>query len=231
VVIPYWIVENELSITLAPVVPDPVVGVDDQRRHVEHLQTGCDGESALSGAEHQDLWVHVLLFLLPALRPVLPVGVTSMLHPSRPAVTDRLFMALELLQQRVQREDLPGSLVFSQRHHTVTTANFSLKVDNEDDAVDMAPSINRPKLGRSHLGTLVDGQLRQRDFGRGQVPFNLAASLDCSEGPCQGQVIAPVALLFEEQVCNGCCISLGQRVIEARNDLVSDVGCIDTAVG
>lgn len=48
-IIPYWIVQNQLVISIAPIVADARVPINNEGIDSKHLETCCNGETALAG--------------------------------------------------------------------------------------------------------------------------------------------------------------------------------------
>jgi hypothetical protein len=47
-VIPYWVMKNELVVTLPPIITNLIFFVDNERFNIGHFETGCGAEPSLS---------------------------------------------------------------------------------------------------------------------------------------------------------------------------------------
>lgn len=47
-IVPYWIVEHELMVSISPIVADSLVAVNDESVHTKNLETGSDRQASLS---------------------------------------------------------------------------------------------------------------------------------------------------------------------------------------
>jgi hypothetical protein len=97
VVVPHGVVEDELSVPLAPVVADGVVGVDDEGGDVEHLESSVGRQTALAGANNQDRWFGVgeVDAVLAPFSPAFASGVVAVLNAPGSVVTQGLLVTGE----------------------------------------------------------------------------------------------------------------------------------------
>jgi len=61
VVIPNWIVKNELMVSLAPIITDSLISINDESVYPEHFQASCGCETSLAGTWHSDIVREIVL--------------------------------------------------------------------------------------------------------------------------------------------------------------------------
>jgi hypothetical protein len=50
VVVPNWIVKNKLMVSLAPIITDSLVSINDESVYAEHFKASCGCETSLASA-------------------------------------------------------------------------------------------------------------------------------------------------------------------------------------
>lgn len=136
---------------------------------------------------------------LPPLSPVLPPRLPAMLHALRPAEERPFLVALEPLQPRVQREDPPPVLLVHELQQPDARPVRCLEREERADARDLARGVDGRLLRRPHGRRGVRREARQPEAVLGargvlEEVEDGRAALDGAEGPCQGEVVAPVGM-------------------------------------
>ena len=219
----HLIVQGERMITLAPVVPDARLAIDDQRIDAELRETRRDRQPGLTAADDQHGGVAVLVDggSLAQIEPIGSAEITRIGLALRPRLPDMLLVALYFVERRQKRPGLsaPVAVIRNQPQDSAAAALQRLEREDRlhcgcacarDAAWRGAIGIN-PEIRRSGPSVLIQlGDDRIRAFDRANVP-------------CERQHIAPIALVMEQRLQRRTA-GLHQCAFELREPIFHDCG-------
>ena len=188
----HFVVQRQRVITLAPIVADTLMPVDDQRVDAELLQPRRDREAGLAAADHDDRGIAIGKSALAG-APVGPIFGAEVARRVRfAAPLELLFVAAQFVQIRVQRPGPQAPLaVGNKTNDAVTRTGRGLEFEDRLDrfgagAVD--PARRRPRGRDMEIRRL---RARERGSQRRLDSRPAGHGLDC---PGEGQQVAPQAV-------------------------------------
>src|SRR5260221_2686823 len=103
-VVPDRIVQADRLVTLAPAVAGSFTFLDDDRRHIELAQPGCQRDAALTAANDDAIGLTRVAefgsFRLAVFLPRCSIAFGAVFRPHRTVEADRLFVPLEFAHGR-----------------------------------------------------------------------------------------------------------------------------------
>src|SRR3954454_20803889 len=211
-VVPDRVVQAERLVALAPRVPRMRVALDDDRGHAELAQPRPERDAALAATDDHDVRLRLVAELpglaLALLEPRLAAGPRAVLGTGRPARSDGLLMALELVQSGEQRPRL-------------AVLEAQVPAAAPDLGLELDPRLGDAVGGRGRLGRTPAAGLRVAERGVEHRPDAVPA-LDRLDVPRECDEVAPVAVVAE-QIGRGGGVALCQRILEAREPRI-DLG-------
>src|SRR6266436_5643298 len=204
-VVPDRIVQAERLVTLAPAVAGPFVFLDDDRRHIELAQPGCQRDAALTAANDHAIGLtrvaEFLGFRLAFFLPRFPIAFGAVFRAHRTVEANRLFVPLEFAHGRQQRP-----------YPAVLQADVPKAVRNL--GFELYPALYSSIRFRS---VLTVGNFPVRGLGIGEPRLehvaNLFLALHCLDVPGEGHEVAPVAVRLK-QIDGMFHFASGERLVE-----------------
>src|SRR5579883_2946960 len=202
-IVPDRIMQNEGTITVAPGVAGPRILLEDDRRHVELLQTRAERHAALAAADNDAIR---LLFIaerrllgLFCFEPGLVAAINAMRDAVRPPEAFALLEAFELVQDGQQSP----CLAVAQAQDAAAAAGPGLETEpGFANAVAPFGLFRQPPIAR-----------RDRIEIGAQHRGDRRTPLQRFDVPGEGDEIAPKAFLAEQRA-RGLAVARGQRILK-----------------